>query len=157
MHDDHTPGKNHYWRLLSMVVLSFISMYILMYAMVDRLGNIYPSFNQLYMAGLMTAPMVAIEIALMTAMYENTRWNVVILVVAGIAAIVFFMAIRQQAAIGDIQFLKSMIPHHAGAILMCNEASIGDSQIKELCKGIIAGQQTEIDLMKAILSRLEQR
>lgn len=157
MHDDHAPGKNHYWRLLIMTVVSFISMYILMYAMVDRLENIYPSFNQLYMAGLMTAPMVAIEIALMTVMYENTRWNVVILVIAGIAAIVFFMAIRQQAAIDDSEFLKSMIPHHAGAILMCNEASIGDSQIQELCKGIIAGQQSEIDLMKATLSRLEQK
>jgi uncharacterized protein (DUF305 family) len=67
------------------------------------------------------------------------------------------LAIRQQAAIGDIQFLKSMIPHHAGAILMCNEASIGDSQIEELCKGIVAGQQLEIDLMKAVLDKLEQR
>jgi hypothetical protein len=38
--------------------LSFISMYVLMYAMVDRFANVYPNFNQFYMAGLMTAPMV---------------------------------------------------------------------------------------------------
>jgi hypothetical protein len=90
MHDDHAPGRNHYWRLLIMAVLSFISMYILMYAMVDRLANVYPSFNQIYMAGLMTAPMVAIEIALMTAMYENTKLNAIILAIAGAAAIIFF-------------------------------------------------------------------
>ena len=36
------------------------------------------------------------------------------------------------------------------------EASIGDSQIKELCKGIVTGQQSEIDLMKAILARSGQ-
>jgi hypothetical protein len=46
-----------------------------------------------------------------------------------------------QTAIGDIQFLKSMIPHHSGAILMCERASIQDAQIKELCRTIIQGQR----------------
>jgi len=156
MRPDHASAKSHYGRLLVMTVLSFISMYILMYAMVDRLANVYPSFNQFYMAGLMTAPMVVIEIGLMTAMYENARWNAIIIVIGSIAAILFFAAIRQQAAIGDTQFLKSMIPHHAGAILMCNEASISDPEIGELCKGIVSGQQSEIDKMMAILARLEQ-
>jgi hypothetical protein len=156
MRPDHASAKSHYGRLLVMTVLSFISMYILMYAMVDRLANVYPSFNQFYMAGLMTAPMVVIEIGLMTAMYENTRWNAIIIVLGSIVAILFFAAIRQQAAIGDTQFLKSMIPHHAGAILMCNEASISDPEIGELCKGIVSGQQSEIDKMMAILARLEQ-
>jgi hypothetical protein len=36
-------------------------MYILMYAMVDRFGNVYSSLNQLYMAGLMTVPMIVID------------------------------------------------------------------------------------------------
>ncbi len=49
-----------YARLAAMTVLSFISMYILMYAMVDQLANVYPNINQFYMAGLMTAPMVII-------------------------------------------------------------------------------------------------
>lgn len=157
MRQDHASPKNHYFRLLIMVVLSFMSMYILMYAMVDRLANVYPSFNQFYMAGLMTAPMIVIEIGLMTAMYENTRWNAIIIAIGSIAAILFFAAIRQQAAIGDTQFLKSMVPHHAGAILMCNEASISDPEIGELCNGIVSGQQSEIGKMKAILARLEQR
>jgi len=51
-HEGH--GKQtHYARLLVMTVVSFIAMYILMYAMVDRFANVYPSFNQFYMAGLM--------------------------------------------------------------------------------------------------------
>ena len=54
----------------------------------------------------------------------------------------------------DEQFLRSMIPHHAGAILMCQEASIEDQEIRELCRSIIASQQTEIDLMKAKLDQL---
>ena len=54
-------GHKHYMNLAIMTVLSFISMYVFMYSMVDRFANVYPNFNQFYMAGVMTAPMVLIE------------------------------------------------------------------------------------------------
>lgn len=137
-----------------MTVLSFISMYVLMYAMVDKLGNVYPNVNQTYMAGLMTAPMVIIEVLLMRTMYRNKIANISIVAVSVVALIGFFVAIRQQAAVGDNQFLKSMIPHHSGAILMCGKAPITDAEIKTLCQSIIKSQQDEIDQMRAILQRL---
>ena len=71
-------------------------------------------------------------------------------------AFAFFFFIRQQTAISDRQFLRSMIPHHSGAILMCNEASLQDHRILELCKTIVAGQQQEIDQMRAILADLNR-
>jgi hypothetical protein len=49
-------GNRHYVRLAIMTALSFISMYVLMYAMVNRFANVYNNLNQFYMAGLMTAP-----------------------------------------------------------------------------------------------------
>ncbi len=146
--------KTHYIRLIIMTVLSFISMYILMYAMVDVFANVFPNFNQFYMAGLMASPMVLIEIFLMSAMYPNKKWNALIIAVSVVALILFWVGIRQQAAISDKQFLKSMIPHHAGAILMCEKASIHDPEIKELCREIISGQRREIDQMKAKLNEL---
>ena len=148
--------KNHYSHLLLMVVLSFISMYALMYAMVNTFENVYPNFNQFYMAGLMTAPMVVIELAVMGAMYHNKKMNLVIIAAGVIALIVFWILIRQQTAISDKQFLKSMIPHHAGAILMCEKAPIQDPQIRELCRTIISGQQAEILQMKTKLKELEK-
>lgn len=45
-----------------------------------------------------------------------------------------------------------MIPHHAGAILMCGEASLSDPRIQQLCRGIIQSQQSEIDQMKRLLA-----
>jgi uncharacterized protein (DUF305 family) len=150
-------GKTHYCHFAIMVVLSFISMYILMYAMVDRFANIYPNFNQFYMAGLMTAPMIVIELALMGEMHKNKRLNVTIIIISILAGITFFAGIRQQAAIGDEQFLKSMIPHHAGAILMCNEAPVQDTEIQSLCRNITSNQQSEIDQMKTILARLDKQ
>jgi len=35
-----------------------------------------------------------------------------------VIGLIFFTLVRQQAAITDKQFLKSMIPHHGAAILM---------------------------------------
>ena len=106
-----------YLRLAAMAVLSFLAMYALMYAMVDRFANVFPNINQIYMAGLMTALMVLFELALMGAMYKNRAANIAIYALSTIALIGFFVAIRTQTAIGDTQFLKSMIPHHAGAVL----------------------------------------
>jgi uncharacterized protein (DUF305 family) len=62
--------------------------------------------------------------------------------------------IRQQTAVSDRQFLRSMIPHHAGAILMCTKAPIRDAEIESLCENIVSGQQAEIDQMRAKLEQV---
>ncbi|HEU4689898.1 MAG TPA: DUF305 domain-containing protein [Vicinamibacterales bacterium] len=154
--DGHTGHENHYLRLAGMIVLSFISMYVLMYAMVNTPGDVYNSLNQVYMAGLMTAPMVVIEMLLMSGMYKNKKLNSLVIAGSCLAGIAFFLFIRQQTAISDRQFLRSMIPHHSGAILMCNDASLQDQRILELCKTIVAGQQQEIDKMRVILADLNR-
>lgn len=144
--------RQPYGRLIVMIGLSFVSMYVFMFAMVNVFTNVYPSFNQLYMAGLMTAPMAIIEVALMGMMYRNKKLNFLVIGAGVIALVVFWILIRQQIAVSDRQFLKSMIPHHAGAILMCEKAYLQDPEIKELCRNIISGQQSEIDWMKAKLN-----
>jgi uncharacterized protein (DUF305 family) len=144
---------NHhpYRRLSVMTFLSFGSMYVLMYAMVDELDHVYASVNQVYMAGLMTAPMVVIELLLMRGMYRDVRRNVLLVIVSAVAGVVCFALVRQQTGVSDRQFLRSMIPHHAGAILMCEESSIHAPDIATLCREIVAGQQAEIERMKAML------
>jgi hypothetical protein len=154
--EEQNMHHNHYRRLLVMAVLSFISMYLLMYAMVDSFEDVFPNFNQFYMAGLMTAPMMVIELILMNMMYPNKKLNALIMAVSVIAGLAFFIFIRQQTAITDRQFLKSMIPHHSGAILMCEQASLEDPEIVDLCETIISGQQQEIDQMKAMLDKAER-
>jgi hypothetical protein len=149
-------SMHHYNRLLVMTALSFIAMYVLMYAMVDQFSSVYSNLNQAYMAGLMASPMVLIELLVMGSMYKNAKANWAIGAASVIAAVVFFVLIRQQVAIADAQFLRSMIPHHAGAILMCEKASIEDGEIKRLCAEIVRGQRSEIDQMKARLEALER-
>lgn len=144
-----------YINLLVMATSSFISMYILMYIMVNKFANIYPNLNQLYMAGVMTIPMILIELLIMRSMYNNKRINVIIGVCSSALFMVLIIFIRKQIAISDREFLKSMIPHHAAALLMCEQASLQDPEIKELCMTILSTQQSEIDLMKAKLVMLE--
>jgi uncharacterized protein (DUF305 family) len=143
-----------YIRFAAMLILSFAAMYVLMYAMVDKFEDVYPNHNQAYMAALMTAPMAIIEILLMGSMYPHKRVNMAIVAGALILLAAAWFAIRYQAAIGDEQFAKSMIPHHSGAILMCGGAKLHDAELQRLCTQIAAGQQAEIDQMRAILERL---
>ena len=154
----HSQSSNNmmYKKLALMIVLSFIAMYVLMYSMVDTISNVVPNVNQFYMAGLMTMPMLILELALMGSMYMNKKLNLVLFVSGFILLVAFFLGIRQQAAVGDKQFLKSMIPHHAAAILMGKEASVNDPEIKELIKNIISSQQAEIVQMKAKLKQLDK-
>jgi uncharacterized protein (DUF305 family) len=152
-HGGH-PGQGHYGRLLIMAGLSFLAMYALMYAMVNAWTNVLASVNQAYMAALMAAPMVIIELLVMRGMYDDRRRNLLIGAASIIVGLLSFVAIRRQTAVGDRQFLRSMIPHHGGAILMCEQASITDSEIQRLCQSIIRSQQAEIDRMKAKLQQL---
>jgi hypothetical protein len=154
MHHE-TTHESIYGRLWTMALLSFGAMYVLMYAMVDALPNVFNSLNQVYMAGLMTAPMVIIEIIVMRRVYPNKRLNAAVMFASMAVGVVCFTFIRMQTGIGDRQFLRSMIPHHAGAILMCEQAGLTDPEIIELCEGIKAGQQSEIDFMKAKLGVTE--
>lgn len=147
-HDQH--GKP-YIRLFVMTGFSFASMYILMYAMVDRVQNVHPSLNQFYMAALMTAPMVILELLLMRSMYPDQKINIGVLLLSAVVLMTSFAFIRQQIGISDREFVRSMIPHHSGALLMCRKAHLTDPELKRLCQTIMAGQQAEIDQMNAIL------
>lgn len=131
-----------------MSLLSFVAMFVLMYAMVDSWANVYPNLNQFYMAALMTAAMVLIELVVMQTMYPNRRLNSILIVGSTVALIAFFLFIQKQTAISDKQFLRSMIPHHAAAILMCKQAPIQDQDIQQLCRTILTTQQSEIDWMQ---------
>jgi uncharacterized protein (DUF305 family) len=148
--------KSHYKKLAVMAVLSFVSMYILMYSMVNKFENVVTNTNQFYMAGLMAMPMVIIEVLIMSSMYMNKKLNAIIIGLSLLALVGFYTAIRQQTAINDKQFLKSMIPHHAGAILMCTQADITDPEIKKLCEEIVKSQKKEIAEMKSKLEELKE-
>lgn len=138
-------------KLAVMTAVSFAAMYGLMYVMVNSFENVYPSWNQAYMAAVMTAAMVIIELMVMKDMYQDARRNVVI----GVSILVLALGvifIRTQFAISEKDFLRSMISHHASALLMCSQnTNLQDPEVELLCQSILKGQQSEIDFMRAKL------
>ena len=146
---------NMYTRLLFMSLLSLISMYFLMYSMVYVFDHFYNNINKFYMAVIMTAPMVVFELLIMRVMDKNKSLNALLIFVSIAALAIFFLFIRQQTAVSDQMFLRSMIPHHSSAILMCEATELQDQEILDLCDSIVETQREEINQMKEIMQRLE--
>lgn len=145
------PGMKPYLRLFAALSISYVVMWAIMYARVNEIGNVFLSLNQAYMAGLMAAPMLVIMLLTMGPMYENRKLNAFLLA-GGVALFgVLWILLRTQAGVGDRQFLRSMIPHHAAAILVCEQASLTDPRIRELCGEIIESQRREIREMKSLM------
>lgn len=151
--EDMKGMKNGYVSLAVQTAISGVIMYLVMFVMIDGLGSFYNNLNMVYMTLMMAAPMTMMVIA-MKGMFPSTRANVAILAVSVLVFVGSFALIRTQTTIGDTAFLRSMIPHHSGAILMCEKANLQDPEVKRLCEGIIKSQRSEIDEMKAILRRL---
>lgn len=148
-------GKHAYPPFALDMLLSFIAMYFLMFAMVDTWGDFFNNLNMGYMALTMLAPMGILMLILMRGMYPNRMLNTVLYVGFALMFVLALVGIRTQTPIGDAQFIRSMIPHHSGAILMCREADITDGELRSLCDTIEQGQRQEIEQMKAILVRLQ--
>lgn len=145
--------KNPYVNLAVQSLVGGIIMYFVMFVMIDRLSSFYNNLNMLYMALMMVTPMIVLMIVAMPNMFPSKRANGILLVGSIVVFAASFALIRTQTTIGDTAFLRSMIPHHSGAILMCREASLRDPELKTLCQDIIRSQQQEIDQMKGMLAR----
>lgn len=145
--------KAAYWSLGLQTVVSGVIMYLVMFVMIDGLDSFYNNLNMLYMTLMMVAPMVVLMILAMRHMFPSKAVNIALITASLIAFFGSFALIRTQTTIGDTAFLRSMIPHHSGAILMCREARLSDPEVVRLCKSIEQSQRQEIDEMKAILAR----
>ena len=144
----------HYRMLALNLLLSAVIMYLVMFSMIDGLVDFENNINMLYMTLSMVAPMGSLMLVTMGSMYPDRRLNLGLHVLFVVVFAASFAATRNQTFVGDSQFLRSMIPHHSGAILMCREAPISDPEIAELCQRIIKSQREEIDQMRRIMDRL---
>jgi uncharacterized protein (DUF305 family) len=155
-HGTMTPDmmeRHHYRMLGANLLISLAIMYLVMFAMIYSWGEFIQNINFFYMAMMMWAPMGSVMLLTMGPMYRNRKLNLALHAAFGLIFILSTIGIRQQALVGDSQFLRSMIPHHIGAVLMCEKSTIRDPEIKRLCEGIIASQTAEIAQMKELLDR----
>lgn len=154
----HAQGARSrpYMLLWVNMALSLVVMYVVMFSMIDGWGDFWNNLNMFYMAVTMWAPMGIFMLLTMRGMYPSPRVNLALYLLFAVLTVSSLGATRSQALIDDRQFVKSMIPHHSGAILMCREASLSDQELISLCQKIMGAQRAEIIQMERISARLEQ-
>ncbi|APU67338.1 MULTISPECIES: DUF305 domain-containing protein [Christiangramia] len=147
-------GAN-YGKFFLMLLLSFIAMYIVMYLNTYEFDHVYFSLTRLYMTCLGIAAMAVIMLSLMLGMYKNQKKNLAIYAGSFLLFISALYLVRAQKPIGDILYMKAMIPHHSIAIMTSKRADLKDPETKKLAEEIIEAQKREIAQMKKIIYRLE--
>ncbi|MEB8329545.1 DUF305 domain-containing protein [Flavobacteriaceae bacterium KMM 6897] len=157
MEQSQEMKQNNYTKFFMMLVLSFVAMYITMYLNTYEWNHVYFSLTRFYMTCLGIAAMAVIMLSLMLNMYKNKKKNSAIYVGSLILFVSALFLVRAQKPIGDVLWLKAMIPHHSIAILTSSRADIKDPEVKILADGIIKAQEREISEMKLMIKRLENK
>ena len=153
---ENTKSSSMYMRFVVMAVAMFVAMYFIMYAMIDGWQNLILNINNLYMTLLMVSAMLLIELLVMNPMYVNKKMNRIIILISVVIGIFSWFGIREQMFVGDKEFVKGMIPHHAAALLMSEKTKLTDPELIELQKNILESQAKEIELMKRKLDEFKK-
>lgn len=150
--------NDNYKTFFLMLACSFVAMYITMFLNTYAIDHIYFSLTRFYMTCLGISAMAVIMWFFMRKMYKNKKKNIAILAGSFILFVSALGLVRiQSPIIGDILWLKAMIPHHSIAILTSERADIQDPEVKQLANDIIKAQREEIEEMKTMIKRLEEQ
>ncbi len=155
-HKNNEMKKGNYTKFVGMLAASFLAMYITMYLNTYAIDHVYFSLTRFYMSCLGIAAMAIIMFVAMRGMYQNKKKNIAIV----LGSIVLFVGalglVRdQKSTVGDVFWMKAMIPHHSIAILTSERADIKDPEVKKLAEDIIKAQRKEIEEMKQMIDRLQ--
>jgi Na+/proline symporter len=153
----HKMAMMRYSTFAQMILAGTVIMFGLMYLNTYSADHIFFSETRAFMALIMGATMAIVMLTFMWKMYPNKGTNVGILVGSLAVFIVALWLVRSQATVGDVAYMRAMIPHHSIAILTSERAHITDPRVRKLADGIIAAQKKEISEMKEYIRDLEAK
>ena len=148
--------KMGWGRFAAMIATSTFIMFFLMYQLVYEADHAMFSVNRLVAALVMGSAMTAVMLGFMWSMYEGAVIKMSVLASAIVLGGVLLYVNRSQTLIGDVEFMKSMIPHHSIAINNARKSDIRDPRVRELANEIIASQVREIEEMKLLIDDIER-
>ena len=144
-----------YRRFAAMIATSTLVMFGLMYLNTYAIEHVAFSQTRAWMALLMGATMAVVMLGFMWGMYKNNRANIAIVVGAVAVFAGALTLVRSQATVGDVSYMKAMIPHHSIAVMTSERATIRDPEVRRLADEIIEAQVREIAEMERHIARLE--
>ncbi|HEU4697871.1 MAG TPA: DUF305 domain-containing protein [Gemmatimonadales bacterium] len=139
-----------------MILTSTAVMLVLMYSTVLELDHLWWSQTRFWMALYMGAAMAIVMLLFMRGMYADRRKNRLILAGSALVFVLGLFLARSQRTVGDVAYMKAMIPHHSIAILTSERARISDPRVRKLADGIIESQRREIGEMEGLIRDLER-
>lgn len=150
MHNSRTQSMS--WvRFFAMIATSTVIMFFLMYQLVYSADHALFSINRLIASLAMACVMTVVMLGFMWPMYVGKTVKIVVVVVAATAFFGLLLINRSQTVVGDVLFLKSMIPHHSIAINNARKATITDPRVRRLADQIIESQVLEIEAMDLLI------
>jgi len=150
-------NNNPYPKFFAMIAASTVIMFILMYLNTYAFDHVFFSETRAYMAICMGATMGFVMLLFMLGMYHHKLANTIILAgCAGVFALTLWL-VRSQATVGEVSWMRAIIPHHSIAILTSERATITDPRVRELADGIIKPQRKEIAELKVLIADLEDK
>jgi hypothetical protein len=153
--DPQQSGGMSWTRFGLMILTSVVIMFFLMYQLIYSADHATFSLTRLIASLLMGCVMAIVMLAFMWSMYEGKGAKVAVVAIAAVLGIALLATNRQQTLIGDVNFMRAMIPHHSIAINNARKAAISDPRVRELADQIIASQVREIAEMKLLLDDIE--
>lgn len=146
-----------YRNFVLMILAASVLMFCLMYLNTYQLSHAWFSQTRMFMTFIMAGSMALVMLLFMRHMYRDKRANLAIAIGSVALVGMGLWLVRSQATVGEIAWMKAMIPHHSIAILTSERAHISDLRARKLADGIIETQRREISEMEVLINDLERR
>lgn len=139
-----------------MIATSTLIMFLLMYQLVYSPADAKFSLNRLVSSLVMACAMSVVMLVFMRPMYHGRTVKIVVVAVSVVAGCSLLAVNRNQKLVGDVAFMRAMIPPHSIAINNATTATITDPRVLALADGVIESQVREIAEMKRLLADIQQ-
>lgn len=140
-----------------MIAVSASFMFGMMYLNTYEVNHVWFSQTRLFMTFIMAGTMALVMLFFMRHMYKNKQANIAI-VIGSVALMALGLGlVRSQTTVGDVAWMKAMIPHHSIAILTSERAKIEDPRVRRLADEIIEAQRREIEEMENLIRDIRDR
>ena len=156
MSEQQRMTKMGWGRFAAMIAASTAIMFLLMYQLVYSWDHAFFSLNRLVASLAMGCVMTALMLGFMWSMYDGKTAKLIVLAGGILGALALISVNRSQALVGDVTFMRSMIPHHSIAINNARKAALSDPRVRALANEIIASQVREIEEMKRLIDDISR-
>jgi hypothetical protein len=148
--------RKMYLRFAAMIATGMFVMYWVMFVGSYQWDHIRFSQSRVFMALVMGGTMGLVMLGWMLNMYKNTKANIAIVAVSLVLMGLGTFLDRSQSTVGDVSFMKAMIPHHSLAITRAERFDVDDYRVCELAVEISEAQRREIDEMDWLIEDIQE-